>query len=203
VNIDDRLRDATAAVDELVTVELDIDADLRQVMRKLAVQPVSQQRHRAATRARAGMLGLVRNPLRSLPLAKRIAAIGLRLLPAADRQRYADEWAGDLESAAKRLPLAVRLMVRTPRLALVLWFHVRRQSPGSARRFDLRKGLIGAVATAIAAATGILVASTPPTWLQIGLVVLVAVLAGLTLGWPAGRHASDEQEEPERKKVQG
>lgn len=210
MNIDDRLRDATAAVNELVDGQLDVDADLQQVMQQLAAQPEDRQRHLAEKPRRTSTLGLLlRNPVHNLPLAQRIMAVGLRLLPAAHRQRYAAEWAADLDFLAERrtpqLGLAVRLMLQVPRLAVVLFWHQwRRPSPRSARRLQLVRPWLMGVATALMVAAGaLLTVPTPPTWPRAGLVALASLLGGLITAWQgwARQQTSDDHDEPEEKKA--
>lgn len=145
---------------------------------------------------------LLSKPRHSLSLAVLIVQPWLRLLPATYRQRYADEWLGELEWAKTEreplLGLAITIAMHTPRLAVGLHCRIRYPQATAARWWrglELAKASCGAAATFLAIAVGMWAKGATPTRTEILLALLASLLGGMVTGWPA-RQRSDEHNNP-------
>jgi hypothetical protein len=126
--------------------------------------------------------GLWSGIVRNLYLGMGVVALGAWMLPAAGRARWKQEAYSELEDlkqeAAPLLGNAIRIALRIPWLALVLWTQAlgRPTAGWLARRKPLWIGLGAAVAVFLAGAAGI---RQSPTDRQMRLLLAASLLAGV------------------------
>jgi hypothetical protein len=124
--------------------------------------------------------GVVRN----LVLGMGVVRLAVCMLPTADRDRWKNESYSELEDlkheGAPLLGDALRIALRAPVLALVLWTGIWRRSPAAQWLTRLKPLWIGvgtAAATALGGAAGI---GQHPTEFQMRALMAASVLTGLT-----------------------
>jgi hypothetical protein len=129
--------------------------------------------------ARPGLWGGI---IRNLYLGMRVVGVLVWMLPKGDRDRWRNESYNELEElkleGAPLLGNAVRIALRTPRLALELWAGAWSRSPAARwlpRLKPVWKGLGTAVATFL---TGIAGIGPFPTEFQMRLLVAASLLTG-------------------------
>jgi hypothetical protein len=184
---------------EATTKELErAESNVQELEQGLAVAREMAQR-RSATQARSPRLGanavarfvwrllqarpgLWEGIVRNLYLGMRVAELGVWMLPAVDRARWKDESYSELEElkheGAPLLGDAVRIALRTPWLALVLWTGAWRRSPAARWLPRLKPVWIGvgtAAATLLGGAAGI---GQHPTEFQMRALVAASLLTG-------------------------
>lgn len=165
-------------------------------LRAIAVARFLWQLIRAPRGAWAGII-------RNLYLGMGIVALPVWMLPNAARARWKHDAYGMLdmlkEEDAPLLGTAIRIAVRTPLLALVLWtgaWSRSRQARWLARQEPLWVGLGWAAATFLTIAAGILVRGQSPTSQQMKLAAAASLLTGSLVTWDKYR----ERRPPKRKR---
>jgi hypothetical protein len=131
-----------------------------------------------------GRSGLWDGIVRNLYLGMRVVGVLVWMLPTADRTRWRNQYYSELEDlkqeGAPLLGDAVRIALRTPWLALVLWTGAWQRSPAARwlpRLKPLWIGLGTAAAMFLSGAAGI---GQSPTERQMRLLVAASMVSGLS-----------------------
>jgi hypothetical protein len=138
---------------------------------------------RSLWRLLQGRAGLWDGIVRNLYLGMRVVGVLVWMLPTADRTRWKNQYYSELEDlkqeGAPLLGDAVRIALRTPWLALVLWTGVWGRSPAARwlpRLKPLWMGLGTAAAAFLSGAAGI---GLSPTEGQMRLLVAASMVSGV------------------------
>lgn len=149
-------------------------------------------------RAPAALVSILRSIIHSHELTAHLIQAASRLIPKSHRERYEAEWLGELDMLKRAeqpcLSFGLRLVVRAPRTALALvrlsrfyasvyaWVCVRLSS------FQpLWSGMGTTSVVFITAIAGLYSQGRPPTRLELGLAVLVALPLGGFAAWHSRR----------------